>query len=209
MVLGVVNLGERHVDGEFPVAPSSQMPPLGSGHGGMSRDSPVNQDRARPGFGAHTGTSFYVGVIGRIFDVGGYNESFCSPIGLIGLILGVPDIDAVVEGMVGDVVDETRWWDQTLVFFVGLLWVIIVDLRVFVVVVNRHRQRAATQLGGECSFRGVFRNGRLRGGLSTVAGVAINKSTTPHDVVVLEGKTTDPAMVSADVLVVGRDFKFW
>ena len=42
-----------------------------------------------------------------------------------------------------------------------------------------------------------------------MAGVAINEALTPPDVVVLEGETTNPAMVSADVLAVGRDFKFW
>ena len=29
------------------------------------------------------------------------------------------------------------------------------------------------------------------------------------DVVILEGETADAAVVSANVLVVGRDFKFW
>ena len=42
-----------------------------------------------------------------------------------------------------------------------------------------------------------------------MASVAINESLTPPDVVILEGETTDPAMVSANVLVVGGDFKFW
>ena len=61
---------------------------------------------------------------------------------------------------------------------------------------------------GESSLRGIVWDRGLRGGLSTAASVAINESLTPPDVVVLEGKATDPAMVSADVLVVGRDFKF-
>ena len=49
----------------------------------------------------------------------------------------------------------------------------------------------------------------MRGGPSTAAGVAINEPLMPPDVVILEGETTDPAMVSTDVLVVGGDFKFW
>ena len=40
-----------------------------------------------------------------------------------------------------------------------------------------------------------------------MASVAINKSLTPPDVVILEGETADPAMVSTDVLVVGGDLK--
>ena len=109
----------------------------------MSRDSPVYLDRARPGFGSHTGTSFYMGVIGRVLDIGGHDKSFRGPVCLISLVLGVPDIDAVVEGMVGDVVNEAWWWDQALIFFVGLLWVFVVDLRVLIVVVDRHGQCAA------------------------------------------------------------------
>ena len=46
MILGVVNLGEHHVDGKFPLVPISHMPPLGRGHGGMSGNSPVYLDRA-------------------------------------------------------------------------------------------------------------------------------------------------------------------
>ena len=42
-----------------------------------------------------------------------------------------------------------------------------------------------------------------------MAGVAIHESSTPPDVVVLEGETTDPAMIGTDILVVGGDFKFW
>ena len=46
MVLGVVNLGKRHVDGKFLLVPVPQMPPFGRGHGGMSGNSPVYLDRA-------------------------------------------------------------------------------------------------------------------------------------------------------------------
>ena len=46
VVFGVVNLGECHVDGKFPLVPIPQMPSLGRGHGGMSGNSPVYLDRA-------------------------------------------------------------------------------------------------------------------------------------------------------------------
>ena len=69
--------------------------------------------------------------------------SLFGPVCLVGTVLGVPDIDAVVEGMVEDVVDKPWRWGQALVFFDGLFWVIVVDLRVLVIVVLRHWQRAA------------------------------------------------------------------
>ena len=96
------------------------MPPFGRVHGGMSGDSPANLDRARPGFGTNTSTSLHMGVVGGILDVGGYNEPFLSPIQLVGSILRVPDIDAIEEGVVGDIINETWWWGQVLVFFIGL-----------------------------------------------------------------------------------------
>ena len=65
-----------------------------------------------------------MGIVGGVLNVGGHNEPFLGPVRLVGTILGVPDIDAVVEGMVGDVVNETWWRDQVLVFFV-VLWVFI------------------------------------------------------------------------------------
>ena len=47
----------------------------------------------------------------------------------------------------------------------------------------------------------------LRGGPATPASMAINESLAPPDVVILEQETADTAMVSADVLVIGRDLK--
>ena len=58
-------------------------------------------------------------------------------------------------------------------------------------------------------LRGNIWGGRFGGGPSTSASIAINKSLAPLDVVVLEGEATDAAVIGADVLVVGRDFKFW
>ena len=72
--------------------------------------------------------SLYVRIVSRILDVGGHNKSLVGPIPFIGTILGVPDIDAVIEGVVGDVVNESQRWDRGLVFFVDFLRVLIVDL---------------------------------------------------------------------------------
>ena len=41
MVLGVINLGECHVDGEFPFIPLLQVPPLDRVHAGVSGDLPI------------------------------------------------------------------------------------------------------------------------------------------------------------------------
>ena len=46
MVLGVINLGEYHVDGKFPLTPIPQMPPFDRGHRGVSGDPPINLDGA-------------------------------------------------------------------------------------------------------------------------------------------------------------------
>ena len=140
MIFGVINLGERHVDGEFPVTPIPQMPPFDRVHGGMSGDSPVHLDRAPPDFSSDTSASFHMSVVGGVLDIGGHNEPFLGPVCLVGAVLGVPDIDAIKEGMVRDIVNETWWWGQALV---GLLWVVIVDLRVLVIVVIWHGQRVA------------------------------------------------------------------
>ena len=61
---------------------------------------------------------------------------------MVGPVLGVPDIDVVIKGVVRDIVNESWRWDRGLVFFVGLFWVLIVDLRVLVIVVLSHGQRA-------------------------------------------------------------------
>ena len=85
-----------------------------------------------------------MGVVGRVLDIGGHYESFLGPICLVGTVLRVPDIDAVIEGVIRDVVDEPWRWDRGLVFFIGLLWVLIVDLGVLIVVVLSHGQCTAT-----------------------------------------------------------------
>ena len=108
----------------------------------MSGDPPVDEDRARPSFSTDTSTPFYMSIVGRVLDVGGDNEPFLGPVGLVGAVLRVPNVDAVIEGMVGDVINETWRWSEGLVFFVGLFWVFIIDLRVLVVVVFSHGQRA-------------------------------------------------------------------
>ena len=63
-------------------------------------------------------------------------------------------------------------------------------------------------MGGESPLRGVVGDGWLRGCLPTTAGMAVDESSTPLDMVVSEGEATDPAMISTDILVVGGDFKF-
>ena len=50
-----------------------------------------------------------MGVIGRVLDIRGYYESFFGPVGLVGVVLWVPDVDVIKEGVVGDTVNET-WW---------------------------------------------------------------------------------------------------
>ena len=144
MVFGVINLGKHHVDGEFPVAPIPQMPPFNRVHGGMSRDSPVYLDRAQPGFSSDTSASLHMGVVSRVLDIRGHYESFLGPICLVGTVLRVPKIDVVIEGVVGDVVNEAWKWDRALVFFVSLLWVFIVNLGVLVIAVLRHGQHAVS-----------------------------------------------------------------
>ena len=47
-------------------------------------------------------------VIRGVLDIGGHNKSLVGPIPFIGMILRVPDIDVVIEGMVGDVVNKTQ-----------------------------------------------------------------------------------------------------
>ena len=141
-VFRVIYLGERHVDGKFPVAPILQMPPLDRVHGDMRGDPPIDKDRARPSFSANTGTPFYMSIVGGVLDVGGNNEPLLGPVGLVGAVLRVPDIDAVVEWMVRDIINESRRWGKGLVFFIGLFWVFVIDFRVLVVVVLSHGQRA-------------------------------------------------------------------
>ena len=83
-------------------------------------------------------------VVGGVFDKGSHNKSFVGPVPFIGAIEGVPDVDAVVEGVLGVVVNEPWRQARRLVFFIGLFRVLIVNLRVFVVVVLSHGQHAAT-----------------------------------------------------------------
>ena len=42
-----------------------------------------------------------------------------------------------------------------------------------------------------------------------MASMAVNESSAPGDVVVLEREAADTTVVSTNVLVVGWDFKFW
>ena len=67
-------------------------------------------------------------IVGGVLDIGGHDKSLMGPIPFIGTILGVPDVNAVEEGVVWDVVDKPWRWDRGLVFFIGLLWVFVVDL---------------------------------------------------------------------------------
>ena len=59
------------------------------------------------GLSPFASTSGDHGVVGRILDVGGHNESFVGPVPLVGTIEGVPDIDAVVEGVARVVGNES------------------------------------------------------------------------------------------------------
>ena len=96
------------------------------------------------GLSSNTSTPLHMSVISRVFDIGGHNKPLVGPIPFIGTIEGVPDVDAIVEGMVGVVINESRRWGKGLVFFVGLLWVLIVGLGVLIVIVLFHGQRVAT-----------------------------------------------------------------
>ena len=90
------------------------------------------------GIGPDTSTSFYVRKVGRVLDIGGHNKSFAGPIPFIGTILGVPDVNAVKEWMVWNIVDKSWRWDGGLIFLIGLLWVLVIDLGVLVVIVLSH-----------------------------------------------------------------------
>ena len=63
-----------------------------------------------------------------------------GPIPLVGTVKGVPDINAVIEGVFRIVGDISQRWDKGLVFLVGLLWVFVVDLGVLIVVALWHGQ---------------------------------------------------------------------
>ena len=79
-------------------------------------------------------------IVSGVLDIGGHNKSLMGPIPFISTIEGVPDIDAVVEGVVWVVVNKPWWRARRLVFFIGFLRVFIVDLRVFVIIVLLHGQ---------------------------------------------------------------------
>ena len=83
-------------------------------------------------------------IIGGVLDIGGHNKSFVGPVPFVGAVEGVYDVDVVKEGMVGDIVNKSQRQDRRLVFFVGLFWVLIIDLGVLVVVVLSHGQCVAT-----------------------------------------------------------------
>ena len=92
------------------------------------------------GISPNASASLYVRIVSGVLDIGGHNKSLVGPIPFIGMILGVPDVNAVKEGMVWDVVDKSQRWDRGLVFFIGLLWVLVVDLGVLIAVVLSHGQ---------------------------------------------------------------------
>ena len=104
-----------------------------------SSHDPLYRD-TRAGLSPNASASLHMCIVGRVLDIGGHNKSPVGPIPFISTILGVPDIYAVVEGVVEDVVDKSWRWDWGLVFFIGLLWVLIVDLGVLIVVVLFHGQ---------------------------------------------------------------------
>ena len=97
MVFGVIDLGECHVDGKFPLIPLPQVPPLNGVHGGVSGDSPIHLDRTWAGFGSYASASLYHSVISRVLDIVGHDESFVGPVPFIGVVKGVLDIDTVEE----------------------------------------------------------------------------------------------------------------
>ena len=80
------------------------------------------------GLGSNASTPLYMSIISGVFDVGGHNKSFMGPVPFIGTVEGVPDVDVVEERVVGVAVNKSWRWDRGLVFFLGLLWVLIVDL---------------------------------------------------------------------------------
>ena len=56
---------------------------------------------------------------------------------------------------------------------------------------------------------GIVGDGGFGGGSATKASMAVNKSSVPRDVVILEGETADATVVHSNILVVDWDFKFW
>ena len=82
-------------------------------------------------------------IVSGVLDVRGDDEPFLGPIRLVNVVLRVPDVDTIVEGVVGDVINESGRRGEGLVFFIGLFWVFIVDFGVLIVIVLSHGQRAA------------------------------------------------------------------
>ena len=76
------------------------------------------------------------GVVSGILDIGGHDKPFMGPVPFIGVIEGVSDVDAVIEGVVGVVGDESWRRARGLVFLIRLL---IIDLGVLIIVISRHR----------------------------------------------------------------------
>ena len=92
--------------------------------------------------GTDAGTPFNMSIVRGVLDVGGNNEPLLRPVGLVGVVLRVPDVDAVIKRVVGDIIDEPWRWSKGLVFFVGLFWVFVIDFGVLIVVVLSHGQCA-------------------------------------------------------------------
>ena len=95
------------------------------------------------GLSSNASAPLHMSIISGVLDIGGHNKSFVGPIPFVGVIEGVPDVDAVIEGVVGEVVNESRRWGRGLVFFIDLLCVLIVDLGVLVIIVLSHGKCAA------------------------------------------------------------------
>ena len=83
----------------------------------MSGNSPVYLDRARTGVRSNTGTSLYVRIVSVVFDIGGHDESLVGPISFISAIEGVPDIDAVIEGVVWVIINKPWCYESTPISF--------------------------------------------------------------------------------------------
>ena len=91
-------------------------------------------------FHASTSTPCDHSVVSGVFDEGGHNKPFMGPIPLVGMVGRVPDVDAIVEWVFGVIGDVSRRRDKGLVFWVGLHWVFIIDLGVFIVIAFWHGQ---------------------------------------------------------------------
>ena len=60
-----------------------------------------------------------MGIVCGVFNERGHDEPFVGPVPLVGMVGGVSDVDAVVEGVLGVIGDESWRRGKRLVFWSG------------------------------------------------------------------------------------------